>query len=837
MGQKLLIVESPTKARTITRMLGKDFKIMASMGHVRDLPEHAFGVDVDRDFQPEYVDTPRSKKIVSDLKAAAKSADEIYLAPDPDREGEAIAWHLQEVLKKGFKGSFRRVSFHEITKTAILRALEHGGDIDLNLVDAQQARRVLDRVVGYKVSPLLWSQIAKGASAGRVQSVALRLIVERERAILAFIPEEYWNFEMRLASEAGDEFIAKLFKIDGANFKIPNEATALACARAIENGSGFTVDAIERSERKRYAQPPFTTSTLQQAANQQLRFTASFTMKQAQSLYEGVDIGAGGATGLITYMRTDSVNIAREAQEACLGFIRSAYGAEYVPAKPNFYKSKGNAQEAHEAVRPTDVTRTPESLAPYLESAQLKLYTLIWRRFVASQMPPARLELLTVDVDTLGSDGRRYTGRANASRMLFAGFTLVYNDQDKNDEATAKLAMLGKLREQEPCRLLELLKEQKFTEPPPRYSEAALIKELEENGIGRPSTYATIIRTIQDRKYVGTEHGKLFPTELGCTVTDYLVASLPSLFEVEFTSKMEQELDAVEAGERNWTAMMREFYDRFAAWLEAAKNVGAPTEDEAGKLLRLFESVKFPPPPEPVTPTRSKRKPRTDENFVESVRENFAESGKLSARQFEALSKIAAKYVDQNPALAEFAPVIDPEILAREKAALAVDWSPVFTALSKVTFEEPVNKGKKKGFDDKKFFDSFKRQLNSGKALSERQLAVLRRIAEKYAAQIENAEAVMAHFDQHAPSTSGAPLTPEAQQAQAQANRVADDDIGFLSGITGWAAPVQRNRRTYDDKAFFESLVEQRNGGRKLSDKQVAALHKMAEKYRKKAEA
>ena len=403
---KLLIVESPTKARTIGRMLGKEYAIMASMGHIRDLPEREFGIDIAHGFAPQYVDTARSKSVVRDLRAAAKSADEIYLAPDPDREGEAIAWHLAEVLERSTKAPFYRVSFHEITRSAIERAMQEKGEINRNLVDAQQARRVLDRIVGYQVSPLLWSRVEKGSSAGRVQSVALRLVVERERAIGAFVPEEYWVFSAVFRTETGEEFSARLFKIDAKEFRIGSGEEAAKLLDAVLHGAAPQVASVAVSERRRFAPAPFTTSTLQQAANVSLHYSATSTMRYAQQLYEGMDIGEGGSVGLITYMRTDSVTIAREAQIAAAAFIRDTYGEAYVPQKFNFYKNKAAAQEAHEAIRPTDVRRTPEAMAPYLDPMQLKLYSLIWRRFVASQMTPAVQNLTTVDVGVAGADAR-----------------------------------------------------------------------------------------------------------------------------------------------------------------------------------------------------------------------------------------------------------------------------------------------------------------------------------------------------------------------------------------------------------------------------------------------
>jgi len=634
---KLLIVESPTKARTITRMLGRDYDVLASMGHVRDLPEHSFGVDIEHDFQPEYVDTPRSAKVIRELRAAAKKADEIYLAPDPDREGEAIAWHLQEVLKSSNNKPFHRVTFHEITRSAIENALKNQTTVNLDLVDAQQARRVLDRIVGYQVSPLLWSRLEKGISAGRVQSVAVRLVVERERAITAFVPEEYWNFQLVCRTRDGKEFVTELHKIDGADFRIPDDAGAEKLVKALKAGSVPRVTSITSQPRRRNAPPPFTTSTLQQAASNQLHFTASSTMTYAQKLYEGIDLGQAGQAGLITYMRTDSVNIAKEAQSAALNFIRSTYGKDYAPARPNIFRNKASAQEAHEAIRPTDVRRTPEMVAPYLDAPLLKLYTLIWRRFVASQMSPAVQQLTTADVEITAKDRRVATFRATATVPVFPGFTAVFNDAAKRKDETEEAAILGTLREGDAVEPGEFRQEQKFTEPPPRYTEASLIKELEENGIGRPSTYATIMKTIVLRGYVTRDQGKLVPSELGCRVVDFLVLHLPQLFDVGFTAGMEEKLDAVERGEIGWTKMMHEFYDQFMPWMASAKLADAPPESDADALISQLDKVKFAPA------EKVGRRTYDDRKFYTSIRDKYKETRAMTSKQYEALVNLAAR--------------------------------------------------------------------------------------------------------------------------------------------------------------------------------------------------
>ena len=841
-GKKLLIVESPTKARTITRMVGSDYNIMASMGHIRDLPERELGVDIENDFAPQYVAAGRGNKVVADLKAAARNADEIYLAPDPDREGEAIAWHLQEVLKSDFKGEFKRVTFHEITRNAIQKALENHGTVNMDLVDAQQARRVLDRLVGYRISPLLWSRVAKGSSAGRVQSVALRLIVEREREIQAFKPEEYWVFKLQLRSEKGVEFTVKLARIDGKNFKIGDEANAAALLESVLNNNGCQVADIEKSKRFRNAPPPFTTSTLQQTANQLLRFSASGTMRVAQSLYEGVELGSKGAVGLITYMRTDSVNIAAEARTAAAEFIKSSYGSEFIPEKPNFFKSKSGAQEAHEAIRPTDVNRTPESLKEFLDSQQLKLYTLIWKRFVASQMAKAEFAQLNVSVAVDGADGRKFDFRAAASSVVFPGFMKVLNsvqtETAEEDAAVDVSGALAKLQEKENCQILEALKEQKFTEPPPRFTEATLIRELEENGIGRPSTYATILQTIQSRKYTSKMQNKLAPTELGCKVTDFLVQMLPELFDVKFTSLMEGELDEVEAGERKWTEMMKEFYAHFNAWLTSARDFGAVEGDQVSKLAEAMKKIEFAPA------EKSGRYVRDDKKFFKSVTGKLEKQGKLTGKQFNALLDLAILYRDQLPELGTLAVECGlEEALAaaqarsdekkqqtQEAAERGVDTAgmvKLFAAFDNVTFAEPtVRRGRT--YDDKKFFDSLRQQAEAGKLLSEKQLEALGKIALRYREQISDYPALAAALN--------LPDETELAAAESVSSAVQDEVsslLAVLEKVTEWAPAERKGRRTYDDKAFYKSLSDQFNGGRKLSDKQLAALKKLAEKYQK----
>jgi DNA topoisomerase-1 len=565
-GQKrpLIIVESPTKVRTLKNFLGDGYDIAASMGHIRDLPKTTLGVDIENDFQPTYRPIPEKKKTVSALKAAVASHGDVYLASDPDREGEAIAWHIAETLKLK---SPRRIEFNEITRDAVMRALHHPGSIDPSRVLAQQARRVLDRLVGYKLSPLLWKKVRRNLSAGRVQSVALRLVVDREREISAFVPVEYWVVGATLTPDDDvNAFVATLVARDGNKFKPQNKDEAESAAQEIKRTNRFVVAEVKNRRVKRSPSPPFITSTLQQEAYRRLGYPAKKTMSVAQALYEGVEIASEGQVGLITYMRTDSVRLSKEATQAARAFIESRFGANYLPDQPNAYKSKRKVQDAHEAIRPTDLRRTPESLKDYLAPDLFKLYSLIWKRFVACQMTPAQLDLTTVDIDC-----GRYGFRASGSTMVFDGFTKVYADDkraDRENGADEDEGELPPLSKGDILRLLDLVCEQKFTQPPPRYTEATLVKALEERGIGRPSTYATIISTIKDRRYVDVVERKLKPTELGLVVTDFLVEHFPRVLDVAFTASVEADLDTIERGKLLWTDLLRGFYEPFSKKLE-----------------------------------------------------------------------------------------------------------------------------------------------------------------------------------------------------------------------------------------------------------------------------
>jgi len=563
MPKSLVVVESPTKVRTISKFLGQGFTVRASMGHVRDLPENELSVDIQNGFTPKYVIIESKKKVVKQIKDAAQQVDSILIATDPDREGEAIGWHLAYELRNT-KKPINRITFNEITENAVRNAIKHLGKIDQHLVDAQQARRILDRLVGYQISPILGRTIKWGLSAGRVQSVAVRLVCEREEEIEAFVPEEYWSIAAKLKSEKTEPFEAKLSLIDQKKAKVENEEQAKTVVKEA-GGEKFIVDKIDRKERKRSPVPPFITSNLQQEAARKLRFTAKKTMAVAQQLYEGLKIGDEGMLGLITYMRTDSTRVAKEAIDSVRELIGKKYGSAHLPSKAIHYRSKKGAQDAHEAIRPSSVERTPESIKQFLKKDQYALYDLIWKRFVASQMKPAIFDVTTVDIKA-----GKYTFRANGSIIKFRGFMSVYLEGKDDSPEEDKESILPELVEGEILQLLGITPEQHFTQPPPRYSESTLVKALEDKGIGRPSTYAETLSKIQDRNYVVRERGRFTPTEMGRLVNALLVKSFPGIIDVEFTAKMETELDDVEDGKRKWVEVLEEFYGPFSQSLKKA---------------------------------------------------------------------------------------------------------------------------------------------------------------------------------------------------------------------------------------------------------------------------
>lgn len=574
MEKSLVIVESPAKAKTIRKYLGRGFEVMASVGHILDLPPRSMGVDLDSgNFTPEYEPIAGKSKVITEIKKNAKKVDTVFLAPDPDREGEAIAFHIASVVKDASTKNpprIVRVRFHELTKRAIEDAFKSPDNLNQDLFDAQQARRILDRVVGYQISPILWKKVQRGLSAGRVQSVAVRLVVDREREIEAFIKEEYWTIDALAVARVDPNFKVRLVKIGKLKAEIKNEEQALTIKKALTDQQAI-VESVQKKERVRRPGPPFITSKLQQDAARAFRFSTKQTMRIAQSLYEGVEIGDEGAVGLITYMRTDSTRVSNDALNEVRTFIDSVYGKEFVPDKPNFFKSKKSAQEAHEAIRPTTLSLTPDKVKAYLKPEQLKLYTLIFDRFVASQMTPALYDQTTIEVKK-----DDYVLRATGSILRFAGFLKAYreqadeDDQGAKDEAETEAVRLPDLNEGDHVLLKEILAEQHFTQPPPRFSEASLVKELEEKGIGRPSTYATIMSTIVEKGYTEKNQGRFFPTELGRVVTDLLVENFPDVMSVAFTAGMEEKLDAIEEGQANWIKTLKNFYEPFKVSLEKA---------------------------------------------------------------------------------------------------------------------------------------------------------------------------------------------------------------------------------------------------------------------------
>jgi DNA topoisomerase-1 len=609
MAKKLVIVESPAKARTINKYLGSEFEVASSMGHLRDLPSSKLGVDIERGFEPHYIVIQKRRKIAKQLQEDARGKEAVYLAPDPDREGEAISWHLERLLrddeeaqarkvraktaaaskpKKGAKlkvaqrdgRKIYRITFHEITPEAVRAAIQHPGTIDIKKVNAQQARRILDRLVGYSLSPLLWKKIGRGLSAGRVQSVTLRLIVDREKEIEIFVPQEYWTIEAQLRKlDGGMPFKALLEKIGEKKAEVKTKEEAERIANELRKQS-FSVASVESKEQKRYPKPPFTTSTLQQEAFHKLNYSSSRTMRIAQQLYEGLEIGEAAPVGLITYMRTDSVRVANEALNAVRALIPKRFGKEYLPAEPRFYKSKKSAQEAHEAVRPTSVLRIPEPLRAYLTDEQWNLYQLIWQRFVASQMADAVDQVVSVQISAgspaKGVDGGtgRFHLKAIGRTSLFAGWTKVYQETEASDDdkgSRPEEGILPPLAKGERLSLLGVMPAQHFTKPPHRYTDASLVKALEELGIGRPSTYAPTIQTIVSRDYVRRAGGSFVPTKLGRLVTEMLIEHFPEVMDVRFTARMEEELDRVEEGDLEWVSVVRRFYTPFCARVAKAQ--------------------------------------------------------------------------------------------------------------------------------------------------------------------------------------------------------------------------------------------------------------------------
>jgi len=826
MAKNLVIVESPAKAKTINKLLGKDYLVKASMGHVRDLPERALGVDVEHGFAPQYVAIKGRTKILSDLQAAAAKAEIVYLAPDPDREGEAIAWHLREALKgKSPLEKFRRVTYNEITAPAIRKAFSQPGEINQLRVDSQQARRILDRVVGYKVSPMLWRRIPGASSAGRVQSVALRLVCERETAIRGFQPEPYWILGVKAAKQVDPRapFTAYLAKLNGAKAEVKDEALALRLVEELKRRS-LRVSDVLRKEIRKNAPPPFITSSLQQAASSALGFSPSRTMRIAQKLYEGVDLGHGSASGLITYMRTDSFTIAQEARGQAREFIQKEHGPEFLPETPNVFRNRSSAQEAHEAIRPTDPARTPDSLKAILERDDWRLYDLIWRRFMASQMAPARIAQRTAEIEAAGgadAGADAFLFRATASEIVFPGFMRVSGqEQRKKEEAEAaeesdEVESLPPLEKGEGLDAVEWLNDRKETQPPPRFTEASLVKVLEENGVGRPSTYAQIISTLLDRKYVDREKRALVPTDLGLKVFEFLVANLDALFDVQFTAGMEEKLDQVEEGKVAWTDMLSAFYEKFQVWLGAARGPDADAT-AVEKTLEALSAVKEWQPPM----KRGAKTVYSDEKFVDSIRRQFAEKKRpITGRQQDALVKLIFRYQPQIPG----ADALIADLKLAAPAGEAEREPPRQETFAKLALLEavefaPPRKFGKKVYDDGEFCASLRNQVNGGKRLSPAQVSYLDKILRKYAKQIPD-------FEKHVEA-----LGMEAEPP-APAEGHLEEILALFDAVKVWRPATTRKGRTWDDADFLKSLKTQFAERKQLSFKQVGALKRMAVTY------
>ncbi len=821
MGKKLLIVESPAKAKTIAKYLGPEFTVKSSVGHVRDLPKESGAIRIDKagegrwTFTPKYVVSEGKEKVVSELKSAVKSSESIYLASDPDREGEAIAWHLREVLSPAAgKKPFLRVTYNEITKGAVLKAVAEPRDIDMPLVDAQQARRILDRIVGYKVSPLLWKNIPcannRSLSAGRVQSVALRLLVERQREIDAFTPETYFLMGVEARKREGDcaKFVARLSRLDGGKPEIRDRQAADTLLLDVADASLEVTD-MKSQPKLRHALPPFTTSTMQQAASSVLAFSPGKTMKLAQSLYE---------QGCITYMRTDSVNVSEQARAAAKEYVVSSFGPEFYPEKPNFFKSRESSQGAHEAIRPTDVAFTPEAAeASGMDSAELRLYELVWRRFVASQMADARTTVRTVSIEARKPAlAHAYLFTASATDIDFEGFLRVMKlslkrrraDGDEEDEDTDEVAVLPRLRVGEALDAARWIADEKQTKGPAHYSEASLVKALEENGVGRPSTYASTIETLKTRQYAKTEKRKLVPLERGILVCDWLVKKLDALFSVGYTAQMESELDKVESDGEPMDDMLSAFYAKFLKAVADAKDP-APDASKFETVFGLLGSVSQWKEPKTVG-----KRTYDDKAFVESVMRQRDEGKPLSTRQLECLVRMALMYSAQIPRCEEVlrdaglagpqpqkAEVVDPEL---------VRW----------TFQTADRIG---GMMKNQFLKSLREQFDGGRGLTNRQFTILARAVGENSGAMDDCAEIRERLSGYAGG-----FAQDSDERLIAITRL----IELANSVTKWKPAVRKGRRKYDDRAFLSSLVDQFERRRSLSPRQFAALQRLVVSYR-----
>lgn len=813
MTKKLVIVESPAKAKTIAGILGQEYLVKSSVGHVRDLPKHSLGVNIEDDFTPNYEITKDKTKVIRELRQAVRDSSRVYLAPDPDREGEAIAWHLQELLAgKADLSRFARVQFNEITPRAVRQSFEHPGTINMDRVNAQQARRLLDRIVGYKVSPLLWRQVGRGLSAGRVQSVALGLICEREQEIANFKPEEYWlmGAKARKLIVPLDPFNLRLSRLDGKRASIHEKSLAQEVLRELDQCS-MRVTGVKKRSVSRRPQPPFITSSMQQAASNEFGYSPGRTMRLAQNLYEGYDFG-DGAVGLITYMRTDSVSVSRDAMTAVRDYIAGAFGPEYMPEKPNLYRSRASAQEAHEAIRPTDPGLTPEMLADKLDPPTLKLYKLIWKRFVASQMTPAKIDYRIVEVEPAPDNARRHTYlfTATAAELAFPGFMRVAGSStlqaEKKDDGEDPVQTLPPLGEKEPLECIELVCQRKETKPPPRYSEASLIRALEANGVGRPSTYAGIIETLAARKYMAREKRSLKPTELGDRVSRLLRAKLAELFDVGFTAGMEADLDRIEAGDVDWKDMLREFYARFEQMMESAR-VPPADREQVDKVLSLLGQVKDWAPP-----MKMGSKVFSDKIFVDSVASQAEGERPISPAQLEALLRVMCRYKEQIEGATDTLRAMEREDLLDDPSLRPPDE----TTLQKLSWLGQFDLDE----EDRRFLDSFKAQVGAGRKLSEAQTRVLDSLVVVQARKnrVESPERVFASFGINPPDES------EAEQVRSL--------LDALQQVKEWRKATRKGKRVFDDQAFYVSLGEQFKKRLSLSPRQVSALRRLVARYR-----
>ncbi|MBO7720901.1 MAG: type I DNA topoisomerase [Kiritimatiellae bacterium] len=817
MAKKLLIVESPAKAKTIGKYLGSEFTVKSSVGHVRDLPKDSKAIKIVEkgpdswEFQPTYVISEGKTKVVNELKSAAREASEIYLASDPDREGEAIAWHLKEVLARAAAGKpFRRVTYNEITRPAVLKAVESPRDIDMPLVNAQQARRILDRIVGYKVSPLLWKNVNctnnRSLSAGRVQSVALRLLVERQREIEAFKPETYYLMGVE-ARKPGDgrSFTARLARLDGGKPDIRDRKTADNVLLDL-SGADLEVSDVKEQPKVRRPLPPFTTSSLQQASSSVLGYSPGRTMKLAQALYE---------RGIITYMRTDSVNVSEQARAAAKDFIVSSYGAEYYPPSPNLYRSKAGAQGAHEAIRPTDIKLTPQSSG--LESQELKLYDLIWRRFTASQMAEAKTAVKTVSITARKpAMFHECVFTASATSVVFDGFLKVMQLSLKKtradgggDDDSDEVAYLPEMETGDALEAVRWLADEKQTRGPAHYSEASLVKALEENGVGRPSTYASTIETLKAREYARTEKKKLIPLERGVLVCDWLVNKLDALFSVGYTAKMEAELDKVEEGGEPMDRMLSEFY---AGFLKAVASCAEPPPDRAkfDVVFGMLGEVKEWKPAK-----KAGRRVYDDRAFFESVRAQAEEGSRpLTSRQLDSLVKMTVQYSDQIP---------NCETRLRD-AGMGVGASFVRKAdpaMVKYCFDVM---GRIPGMEANPFLVSLREQFKRGRWLSIRQFAILARSVGENAGALEDCDSVRKKLAEY---------VPDGFEDRGGDPRIAAM-LQMFDGVTSWRAATKRGRRLYDDREFIKSLSDQYARRHSLSPRQFMALKRVIIAYRER---